>query len=163
MIAWGREVRMFVPMCLEAMQQEHEADGSGDKSFPVAIDRTCILTSQIVDALIGIFSGIKMFPNRMRKNLDLSGGLIMSEKVMLTLGNEMGRQKAHDVVYDAAQKSVNEGISFEKALADEGEVAARLSSSQISDLLNPETYTGLCGYFVDKFVDKARKESRDLL
>ena len=107
MIAWGREVRMFVPMCLEAMQQEHEADGSGDKSFPVAIDRTCILTSQIVDALIGIFSGIKMFPNRMRKNLDLSGGLIMSEKVMLTLGNEIGRQKAHDVVYNAAQKSVN--------------------------------------------------------
>ncbi len=161
-IAWGREVRMFVPMCLEAMQQEHEAEGSGDKSFGVAIDRTCILTSQILHALIDIFSGIKIFPDRMRKNLDLSGGLIMSEKVMLTLGDEMGRQKAHDVVYDAAQKSVNEGIAFEKALADEGEVAARLSPSQIEDLLNPETYTGLCGYFVDKFVDEARKESRVL-
>ena len=67
----------------------------------------------------------------MRENLELSGGLIMSEQIMLELGNEMGRQKAHDVVYDAAQKSVNESRPFRETLAEEPDVTSRLSDAEI--------------------------------
>ncbi len=106
-VAWAAEVRAFVPLALEAMQTEHEADKTTSMMINSAIDRVCDLTGNIVQGLNEIFSDIRLFPERMRENLDLTGGLIMSERVMLALGSEMGRQRAHDVVYEAAQRSVN--------------------------------------------------------
>ena len=127
-----------------------------------AINRVCFLTGKIIDGLNEIFSDINLFPERMRKNLDLSGGLIMSERVMLELGKEIGRQRAHDAVYEAAQRAVNEGRAFSETLAEEKEIASLLSTEQIDDLLDPERYTGLCAYFAETFAEKARLISRDL-
>ena len=161
-VAWASEVRTFVPMALEAMQTEHEADKTTSMMINSAIDRVCFLISEILDNLNEIFSGLTLFPDRMRNNLDLSGGLIMSEKIMLELGKEMGRQKAHDVVYDAAQKSVNEGRPFRETLSEESEVTSRLTPDQITDLLNPEHYTGLSTYFAEIYAKKGREAASKL-
>ena len=158
-LAWSTEVRTYVPMALESMQTEHEADGSTGKMIDIALDRTCILSYRIITALREIFKDIKVFPERMRSNLDLSGGLIMSERIMLELGKEIGRQRAHDVVYEAAQKSVNEKMPFAKTLAQEPEIASRLSKSDLEELLDPEQYTGLCRHFAETFAEKARREA----
>jgi adenylosuccinate lyase len=99
----------------------------------------------------------------MRQNLELSGGLILSERIMLELGKEMGRQKAHDVVYDAAQRSVNEGRPFTETLQEEPEVTKRLSIADILDLLDPEQYTGLCSHFAQEFSRKAQQKSLELI
>jgi hypothetical protein len=48
---------------------------------------------------------------RMRENLDLSGGLIMAEALMLELGKQIGRQRAHDAVYEPAQAAVRGALS----------------------------------------------------
>jgi adenylosuccinate lyase len=162
-VAWASEVRTFVPMSLEAMQTEHEADKTTSMMINSAIDRTCVLTGQITTALIEIFSDLKVFPDRMRQNLELSGGLILSERIMLELGQEIGRQKAHDVVYDAAQRSVNEGRPFTETLQEEPEVTKRLSRADILDLLDPEQYTGLCSYFAEEFSRKAQQKSLELI
>ena len=81
----------------------------------------------------------------------------MSEQIMLELGNEMGRQKAHDVVYAAAQQSVNESRPFRETLAEEPDVTSRLSDAEIETLLDPEKYTGLCEYFAETFARKGRE------
>jgi 3-carboxy-cis,cis-muconate cycloisomerase len=162
-VAWAAEIRTFVPMSLEAMQTEHEADKTTSMMINSAIDRTCVLMGQVTTALIEIFSDLKVFPDRMRQNLELSGGLILSERIMLELGKEMGRQKAHDVVYDAAQRSVNEGRPFTETLQEEPEVTKRLSIADILDLLDPEQYTGLCSYFAQEFSRKAQQKSLELL
>jgi len=156
-VAWAAEVRTFVPLALEAMQTEHEADKTTSMMINSAIDRVCELTGNIVQGLNEIFSDIRLFPDRMRKNLDLTGGLIMSERVMLALGSEMGRQRAHDAVYEAAQRSVNENRPFTETLSEEEEVASRLTGQEIRDLLDPEQYTGLCSYFAETFAERARE------
>ena len=162
-VAWASEIRTFVPMSLEAMQTEHEADKTTSMMINSAIDRTCILMGQITAALIEIFSDLKVFPDRMRQNLELSGGLILSEKIMLELGREMGRQKAHDVVYEAAQRSVNEGRPFTETLQEEPDIMERLTATAISELLDPEQYTGLCSYFAEEFSRKAEQKSIELV
>ena len=154
-IAWASEIRTFVPMSLEAMQTEHEADAATSVMINSAIDRTCVLMGQITNTLIEIFSGLKVFPDRMRENLDLSGGLILSERIMLELGHKMGRQKAHDVVYEAAQRSVNEQRAFTETLQEEPDVANQLTKEEILGLLDPEQYTGLSSYFAHEFSIKA--------
>ena len=162
-VAWASEIRTFVPMSLEAMQTEHEADKTTSMMINSAIDRTCVLMGQIIKGLVEIFSDLKVFPDRMRQNLDLSGGLILSERIMLELGRKMGRQKAHDAVYEAAQRSVNEGRSFSQTLQEEPKVASHLTSEEILRLLDPEEYTGLCSYFAEEFALKAEEKSKELI
>ena len=161
-IANAAKIRVFVPLAFESMQEEHEADASGDQMINAAIDEVCVITNEIILGLIDLFDGVNLYPERMRRNLDLSGGLIMSEQIMLELGKEIGRQRAHDVVYDAAQKSVNEGRSFLDTLAEEEDVVARLSKDQIAELLDPENYMGLCSYFAETFAARARDRAKEL-
>lgn len=156
-ISTSARIKALVPLSLESMQEEHEADASGHHMIDAALDEVCILTSKNITSFIDLFSGLQLFPDRMRENLELSGGLIMSEQIMLELGNEMGRQKAHDVVYDAAQKSVNESRPFRETLAEEQDVTSRLSAAEIETLLDPEKYTGLCEYFAETFARKGRE------
>ena len=96
----------------------------------------------------------------MRQNVELSGGLIMSEAIMLELGRDIGRQQAHDVVYDAAQASVNEGRPFGDLLAESEDVTSRLSAQQIAELLDPTRYTGICDIFAVEGAKRAREVSK---
>ena len=83
-----------------------------------------------------------MKPERMRKNLDLTDGLIMGEPVMLALGAKIGRQEAHDVVYDAAQAAATGDQSFLALLQADERVSSRLSPEDIKTLLDPMAYVG---------------------
>ncbi|ETW94146.1 MAG: hypothetical protein ETSY1_36095, partial [Candidatus Entotheonella factor] len=78
-VAAAAQIRSFVPLALEAMQTEHEADRTHTVMMGRAVTETCSLMGDILTRLINLFSGIQLFPERMRQNLDLSGGLIMSE------------------------------------------------------------------------------------
>ena len=82
---------------------------------------------------------------------------------MLELGWKMGRQKAHDVVYEAAQRPVNERKPFSQTLQEEPEVASQLTKEEILRLLDPEEYTGLCSYFAEAFALKAEQKSKELI
>ena len=108
-IAAGAEVRAMVPLALEAMQTEHEADRTTSLMMDSAEARACIETGDMLARLGEVMRGLRLDPARMRRNLDLGGGLIMAEAVMLELGAAIGRQHAHDVVYDAAQAAVDGG------------------------------------------------------
>ena len=156
-VAWAAELRTMVPMSLEAMQTEHEADKTTSMMINVAIDRSCELADKIVSSSIYIFTDLKVFPDRMRKNLDLSGGLIMSEQIMLELGKKLGRQRAHDVVYDAAQYSAKTGVDFISALNEQAEITQNFKSDEIKSMLDPEKYLGLCIYFAEYFAAEAKK------
>jgi len=156
-VAWAAELRTMVPMSLEAMQTEHEADKTTSMMINVAIDRSCELADKIVSSSIDIFTDLKVFPDRMRKNLDLSGGLIMSEQIMLELGKKLGRQRAHDVVYDAAQHSAKTGVDFISALNEQQEITQNFKSDEINSMLDPEQYLGLCVYFAEHFAAEAKK------
>ncbi len=68
----------------------------------------------------------------------------MAEAVMLELGVRIGRQHAHDAVYDAAQAAFVEGQSFASLLAADPRVTAHLDATAIDALLDPTAYTGLC-------------------
>jgi 3-carboxy-cis,cis-muconate cycloisomerase len=92
----------------------------------------------------------------MRENLDLSGGLIMAEALMLELGKQIGRQRAHDAVYDAAQASVTESRPFREMLARDPHVSERLTTAQVEALLDPARYAGLCGLFAERGAAAAR-------
>ena len=161
-VAAAAQVRALVPLALESMMTEHEADRTTSVMMDRALTQAAILVGDILQYMIELFSGIQVFPDRMRANLDLSGGLIMSEALMLELGRRIGRQRAHDVIYDAAQASVVARRSFTETLSEQPDVVDNLTAGQIEALLDPTQYTGACGLITDRFATRARSVASDL-
>jgi adenylosuccinate lyase len=155
-IAAAAEIRAQVPLALEAMQTEHEADRTTTLMMDTAESRACIATGDMLARLILIIRDLKLDPQRMRKNLDLSGGLIMAEAVMLTLGATLGRQHAHDVVYDAAQAAFVENKAFGDLLSADPRVTERLDSAAIVKLMDPIEYCGLSAMLAREAVQRVR-------
>jgi 3-carboxy-cis,cis-muconate cycloisomerase len=160
-IAASAEVRSVVPLALEAMQTEHEADRTTSVIMDAAEARAAIATGDMLARLVEVLRGLELHPVRMRANLDLGGGLIMAEAVMLDLGKVIGRQHAHDVVYDAAMEAAVEGKSFGDLLAADSRVSAHLSRADIKKLLDPVAYTGLCGDMARDGAKRARAAAAD--
>ena len=149
-VAAAAEIRALVPLALEAMQTEHEADRTTSIMMGRAVVQACELTGDVLQRMIALFEGLQVFPERMRANLDLSGGLIMAEALMLELGRQIGRQRAHDAVYEAAQASVTQSRPFREMLAADPHVSAGLTPAQIEALLDPAHYAGLCSRFAER-------------
>ena len=143
-IALCADVRTCVPLALEAMQTEHEADRTTSLMMDAAEARAVIAMGDALGRLGVVTRELGLDPARMRRNLELGGGLIMAEAVMLQLATTLGRQHAHDVVYDAAQAAVVEGRAFAAVLAADPRVTAQLERAAIDSLLDPVAYSGLC-------------------
>jgi 3-carboxy-cis,cis-muconate cycloisomerase len=161
-VAAAAEIRALVPLALEAMQTEHEADRTTSIMMSRAVVQACELTGDVLERMIALFAGLQVFPERMRANLDLSGGLIMAEALMLELGKQIGRQRAHDAVYEAAQASVTQSRPFRETLAADPHVSAGLTAAQIEALLDPARYAGLCRQFAERGAAAAREIAASL-
>lgn len=162
-IALAADVRSQVPLALEAMQTEHEADRTTSLMMDAAEARAAIATGDMLGRLGEVLRGLKLDPRRMRANLDLGGGLIMAEAIMLDLGATLGRQHAHDIVYDAAQAAFVEGRAFSELLAADPRVTAHLDRQAIDKLLDPIAYTGLCAEMAREGAARARTAAARLL
>lgn len=156
-VGFAAEVRSTVPLALEAMQTEHEADRTTTVMLDAAEGRACILLGDILSRLGEVMRGLTLNPQRMRANLDLGGGLIMAEAVMLELGKILGRQHAHDVVYDAAQSAFTAQLSFGALLKADARVTAHLPPAAIEQLLDPVAYTGLCAQMAHEGARRVRQ------
>ena len=82
---------------------------------------------------------------------------------MMVLGERIGRQLAHDAVYEAAQRAHATGSTFAEVLLAEPEVAAHLSAEQIAELLDASRYTGLSARFAEQAAAAARTAAGRLL
>jgi 3-carboxy-cis,cis-muconate cycloisomerase len=161
-IAAAAEIRSIVPLGLEAMMTEHEADRTTSLMMDSAESRACIATGDMLSRLTEILRGLKLDPERMRANLDLGGGLIMAEAVMLDLGQAIGRQHAHDVVNGAAMEAATAHKSFGDLLAADARVTAHLKPAEIRNLLDPTAYTGLCPQMARVAAERARETAKQL-
>jgi 3-carboxy-cis,cis-muconate cycloisomerase len=161
-IAASAEVRAAVPLALEAMQTEHEADRTTSLVMEAAEARAAIALGDALARLVEVLRGLKLDPERMRRNLDLGGGLIMAEAVMLNLGAAIGRQHAHDVVYDAAQAAFVEQRPFAELLAADPRVTTHLDQKAIAALLDPTAYTGLCAEMARDAAIRARATAAEI-
>jgi 3-carboxy-cis,cis-muconate cycloisomerase len=158
-ITIGAQLRAVVPLALEGMLHDHEVDGAHSAMLEDALHRACVLTGDLLVRLEVIVAGLEVDPARMRANLALSGGTISSEAVMLGLGRAIGRQAAHEVVYDAARA---EGTTFAGALKHDPRVTAHLDAATIDRLLDPAGHTGLSADIARAAARRARATAADI-
>jgi adenylosuccinate lyase len=162
-VADAAGVRAIVPLALEAAQTEHEGDRANSLMMREATERACVATGDMLSRLVVVCSGLQVNREKMLRNLGLTGGLIVSEAVMLKLGDIVGRQVAHDMVYDAAQAAISDGESFAAILNKDERMEAHLSPEAIDELLDPTHYLGLCSSIALAGAGEARVTANALL
>ena len=153
-------VRQHVAALLDAMVEDHErATGPWEIEW-IVLPEIFSLTAGALKQARFVLEGLQVDPARMRKNLEVTGGLVVSEAVMMGLGPSLGRQRAHDVVYDVCRQVVTTGRPFLDLLAENREIAAHMDRAQLAPLVDPANYLGLCGVMVDRVLantDGARR------
>ena len=106
-----------------------------------------------------IAEGMVIDAASMRRNLDLTGGLIVAEAVMMGLAPLIGRGEAHHVVKHACDTALAEHIPLADALARDPAVASRLDRVAIERLTDPAHYLGSADAFIDRVREAARRVS----
>src|SRR5690606_30307481 len=101
MLAAAKMLRERAALMLDAMIQDFErATGPWHLEWS-AVPESFLLTASSLHQAAFMLRGLSVDEARMRENLDLTGGLIVAEAVMMGLAPVLGRQQAHDIVYDA--------------------------------------------------------------
>jgi 3-carboxy-cis,cis-muconate cycloisomerase len=80
---------------------------------------------------------------------------------MLRLGRELGRGRAHDVVYGACKEAIEQGKTLLDALKRDQEVSGRIGEEELAELCDPRNYLGASGLMVDQVVDGGSHESKE--
>jgi adenylosuccinate lyase len=103
-----------------------------------------------------VLEGLTVDAPRMRRNLDLLGGFLLSERVMFALSEKVGKQTAHDLVYEASMHGIERGISFEQALLQSRRVKEALDAGTLRAALDPATYVGHAPQIVEQVLAESR-------
>ncbi|MFP6747480.1 MAG: adenylosuccinate lyase family protein [Alphaproteobacteria bacterium] len=162
-MAYAAQIRTMVPLALEAVMTEHEANRQTSLMMRHAQNQVCGLMGDTLERVRILAEGLVLKPERMRANLELTEGLIMAEPIMLALGEHVGRQEAHDIVYDAAQAAAKGEGRFSDLLAADTRFSQHLSQSQMQGMLDPTQYTGLCGELAETQAARARQLAKSLV
>jgi 3-carboxy-cis,cis-muconate cycloisomerase len=150
-------VRQQVAALLDAMVEDHErATGPWEIEWIVLPEIFCLTAGALAQTEF-VLKGLQVDEKKMRANLDLTKGLIVSEAVMMGLGPYLGRQYAHDLVYDICRKVVATGRPLVELLAEHAEIAKHLDRPALEKLCDPANYLGEAGVMVDRVLATSGK------
>lgn len=155
-VAVSRALRYSAAFMLESMVIEHERDGSAWRSEWKALPESCLMAGGLLAMMRGVLEGLHVNVERMRANLALLGGFLLSERVMFALSDKVGKQTAHELVYEAAMHGLESGIAFERSLLANDRVREALDERELGRVLDPTTYVGRAPEIVDGVLARTR-------
>ncbi|HJS38982.1 MAG TPA: 3-carboxy-cis,cis-muconate cycloisomerase [Burkholderiales bacterium] len=153
-LAAAKAVRQHAGLMLDAMVQDYERATGPWHAEWIALPEAFILTGGALHQAKFMLAGLVVDEARMRKNLDMTHGLIVAEAVMMGLAPHLGRNEAHDIVYDACRAVAERGGSLADALARVPEVTRHLDRTALDKLTDPANYLGAAQEMVDRVVGK---------
>jgi 3-carboxy-cis,cis-muconate cycloisomerase len=155
-IASARLAIGVVPVILSAMAHEHERAVGGWQAEWTAIPDLFRFTAGAVERVRSAVQGLEVDPDRMRANLDRSGGLVMAESLTMALAAHLGRSPAHEIVQAACSRAVAAGSSLRQAALDDAQISTVLSSDEIDRALDPAGYLGSADALIDRALEAYR-------
>ena len=155
-LSQSRGVHALVPQMLAAMAQDLERGTGPWQAEMLALPQAFLLAHGATTQARFIAEGLVVDAARMRRNLDATSGLIVSEAVMMGLAPVLGRLEAHHAVNDACDLVRDEGIGLTEALLRDARVAAKMDAAAIARLTDPAGYLGSAGAFTDRVLQRAR-------
>ena len=143
-------VRQHAAALMDAMVADHErSTGPWEIEWIVLPEAFCLMAGALKQSRF-ILEGLEVDVAAMRRNIDMTHGLVMSEAVMMGLGPYLGREYAHDLVYDICRDAVKEQRPLLDLLAAHPQINKYLDRGALARLCDPANYLGQSGVMVDR-------------
>ena len=149
-VACAALARQNAGALFESMVQDHERASGPWLVEWVALPEIFLAASGALSHARNLTDGLHLDENRMRANLDATGGLIASEAVMMALAPHLGRARAHHLVSEISRKSLEQQKPFIDLLGENPEVSQHLDRASLEKLVDPANYLGLSREMVDR-------------
>jgi 3-carboxy-cis,cis-muconate cycloisomerase len=147
-VACARQVHAQAAVLIAALPQEHERALGGWHSEWPALSGALAYTGGAAAAAHRALDGLQVDAERMERNLGLSDGVVMSERISFLLAERLGRRQAHALVAEAAERSQASRRPLRDELLEDARV--ELAPDELDKALDPATYLGSAEAFVDR-------------
>ncbi|WP_326691889.1 adenylosuccinate lyase family protein [Streptomyces sp. NBC_01795] len=142
MFAAAKLLREKSSTMLDAMMQDFErATGPWHLEWAAVPEAFLLLSSSLHQAEF-MLSGLEVHTDTMRRNTHITGGLIVAEAVMMDIAPVVGRQHAHELIYDACRTAIESGTTLESQLLAQPTLVEQIGPDRISHLCDPARYLG---------------------
>jgi adenylosuccinate lyase len=139
----ARLIRGHSVTALENVALWHERDISHSSNERIILPDSCLALDYILNLFTSILSGLQVFPKQMKKNLELTKGLVFSQRVMLALINKgLSRQEAYKLVQTNAMKAWNGSRTFLALLKHDPEVMKVIGPEELESIFDYQYYLG---------------------
>jgi adenylosuccinate lyase len=148
----SRVVRHHAAHMAENLVHSHERDGRSWKGEWAIIPDATLAAGKSLSLLKQLLKDLQVNPQRMHANIVATQGFVHAEAVMLVLAKMLGKQSAHQLVYDLTMQAQDEGLHLKQALINNPQIGAILTHDEIEALFNPEQSTGVCAAMVEQVI-----------
>jgi len=153
----ARVIRSNLVPAWENAIQWHERDLCNSSAERFIIPHSLILTDWILYQANKVFSSLRVNAEKMKKNIELSKGLIFTEAIMIKLVEKgMGRQEAHELMRQCAMEALKRNLHLKDVLKERKEIVEKIED--INALFNPENYIGKAEELVEITLNELREE-----
>jgi len=154
----ARIIRGYINPAFENAIQWHERDLCNSSGERFLISHSLILTDWILYKTNDIFKNLKVFPERMLANMEISKGLPMAESLMTTLIKKgMGRGEAHELMRKTSLKAAQKSRTLKDIFSEENKKNKLLTKKEINDSLNPKNYLGATEKIINRVINKLER------
>lgn len=148
-LAASKILRSNASLVLDSMVADFErASGPWHLEW-VAIPESFVIAVGALSQTHFALSGLSVNSKQMLDNLHSTRGLIVAEAVMMGMAPHVGRQQAHDIVYEACRESIEKDQTLLECLLQKDDVTSKMSREQLSVLCDPVNYLGASTRMVD--------------
>jgi adenylosuccinate lyase len=152
----SRIIRAYVTPALENNPLWHERDLTNSSCERIMLPESCILTDYLLKLSLKLFKNLVFYPENIEKNLNLTNGLIMAERVMAELTRRgAGRQTAYAMVRKCALKANQQNLGLEEVILAQDDIRQYLSTEEVQEIMNPHTYLGSGVKIVENVLEEA--------
>ncbi len=154
----ARRVQALAQTLYPALVGEHERAAGAWHAEWEALSDALALTGGAAVAMREVTGGLEVHPQKMRQNLDETGGMLMAERITTVVADRLGRLEAHEIVQTVAWRAAGAGKPFREELLAEPALRERLSAEEIDAALDPARYLGSAQAFIDRALALYREE-----
>ena len=140
LIEFSRVIPRLSEIVLDDMINSFERDGqtSDDELKMISVE-----SEKMIDRAKPLLKELKVNKKKMRENLEITNGLILSQRLTFYLADKIGKDTANDLMHDIAKYALNNNISLKDAALNNKIVNQNITENTLKDILDPETYIGL--------------------
>ncbi|RLF17270.1 MAG: adenylosuccinate lyase [Thermoprotei archaeon] len=156
--ALAKVLRGLVITALENIPLWHERDLTNSASERIIIPHAFLIIDEMLDCMNRVLRNLRVFPERMERNLHLTKGFNMLESVMVEMVKKgVPRHRAHEILRKVHRMALGSGKSAVEALLESEEIRKIFTEKELKGLLNPRNYLGSYGKLIRRTIEEARR------